>query len=194
MNILDLFILGLMTFFLIKGIFRGFFREISSLAGIVFGFLIGIRYRLQMANFLDAYLPFEKPLLILISIIILLLLVVIASNLLGALFHNIFKRLFIGWLDRGLGIGFALVKGIIISYFLIALLNVFIPTSPLITKSKAVRMARAAPRVLSEIISADLFKTWKKEVSKGSEKIGEVISEGKEAVKSLPEVLPDKGE
>jgi membrane protein required for colicin V production len=194
MNILDLFILGLMTFFLIKGIFRGFFREISSLAGIVFGFLIGIRYRLQMANFLDAYLPFEKPLLILISIIILLLLVVIASNLLGAFLHNIFKRLFIGWLDRGLGIGFALVKGIIISYVLIALLNVFMPTSPLITESKAVRMARAAPRVLSEIISADLFKTWKKEVSKGSEKIGEIISEGKEAVKSLPEVLPDKGE
>ena len=188
MNILDFIILGLITFFIIKGIFRGFFREISSLAGIVFGFLIGIQYRLQMAKFLDAYLPFEKPLLILISIIILLLLVVISFNLIGVLLHYLFKKLFIGWLDRGLGIGFALVKGIIISYLLIALLNVFIPTSPLLAKSKAVRMARAIP----EIISADLFKAWKKKIYKESKKVGKIISEGKEAIKKIPQGLPDK--
>jgi hypothetical protein len=47
---------------------------------------------------------------------------------------------------------------------------------------------------MTRLISPDLYKPWKKRISKESEKIGEVISEGKEAVKNLPQVLPDKEE
>ena len=62
MNILDYIILGLLAFFVVKGIFRGFFREISSLLGIIFGIWIGNRYHLQIANFLKAYVPLERAL------------------------------------------------------------------------------------------------------------------------------------
>ena len=96
MNILDFIILGLIIFFVIKGIFRGFFREISSLAGIIFGIWIGNHYHPQMANLLKAYIPLEK-FLPLISIIILFISVVILFNLFGILLHHLFKRLFIGW-------------------------------------------------------------------------------------------------
>ena len=127
MNILDLVILGLITFFLIKGIFRGFFREISSLAGIIFGLLIGNHYYHDVANILRAHIPFEK-FLPLISFIVLFIVVVIVFNLFGLLLHHLFKRLFIGWFDRGLGIAFALTKGILISYLLIVLLTFFMPS------------------------------------------------------------------
>ncbi len=193
MNILDFIILGLITFFIIKGIFRGFFREVSSLAGIVFGLVIGNHFHHQMANILKAYIPFEKSLLILISIITLFLLVFILFNLLGVLLHNIFKKLFIGWLDRGLGISFALIKGIIISYLLIVLLTFFLPsTSPLIARSKTAHLVTVTYQSMTRLISPDLYKPWKKRISKKSEKIGEIISEGKEVVKGLPQVLPDK--
>ncbi|MBW1857845.1 MAG: CvpA family protein [Deltaproteobacteria bacterium] len=62
MNILDYIILGLMAFFVVKGIFRGFFREISSLAGIIFGIWIGNHYHPQMADLLKTYIPLEKSL------------------------------------------------------------------------------------------------------------------------------------
>ena len=194
MNILDFIILGLITFFVIKGIFRGFFREISSLAGIIFGIWIGNHYHPQMANLLKAYIPLEK-FLPLISIIILFISVVILFNLFGILLHHLFKRLFIGWFDRGLGIGFALIKGIIISYLLIVLLTFFMPSkSPLIAKSTAARTVIVTYQSMSRLISPDLYKTWKKRIYKESKKVGKVISEGKEAVKKIPQVLPDKKE
>jgi len=194
MNILDFIILGLITFFVIKGIFRGFFREISSLAGIVFGIWIGNHYHPQMANLLKTYIPLEK-FLPLISIIILFISVVILFNLFGILLHHLFKRLFIGWFDRGLGIGFALIKGIIISYLLIVLLTFFMPSkSPLIAKSTAARTVIVTYQSMSRLISPDLYKTWKKRIYKESKKVGKIISEGKEAVKKIPQVLPDKKE
>lgn len=194
MNILDLIIIGLITFFIIKGIFRGFFREISSLAGIIFGLLIGNHYHPQMANFLKVYIPFEKS-LPLISFIILFILVVVFFNLSGILLHHLFKKLLIGWLDRGLGIGLALIKGVIISYLLIVLLTFFLPSkSPLIAKSKTAHVVIVTYQSMSRLISPDLYKTWKKRIYKESEKVGKIISEGKEAVKKIPQVLPDKKE
>jgi len=194
MNILDLIILGLMTFFLIKGIFRGFFREISSLAGIIFGFLVGNHYYGPVANLLRAHIPFDK-FLPLISFIILFILVVIVFNLFGLLLHHLFKRLFMGWFDRSLGVCFALTKGIIISYLLIVLLVMFVPsTNPLIAKSKTAPLVKLSFESMRRLISPDLYKTWKRRISKESEKVGRVISEGKEAVKGIPEILLDKKE
>jgi len=191
MNILDYIILGLIAFFVVKGIFKGFFREISSLAGIIFGIWIGNQYHHQMAALLKPYIPLEKS-LPLISIIILFISVVILFNLFGILFHHLFKRLFIGWFDRGLGVVFALIKGIIISYLLIVLLTFFIPSkSPLITKSTTARMVTVTYQSMSRFISPDLYKTWKKKIFKESKKLDTVISEGKEMVKKIPQALPD---
>jgi len=194
MNILDYIILGLIAFFVVKGIFRGFFREISSLAGIIFGIWIGNHYYPQMANLLKAYIPLEKS-LSLISFLLLFIVVVILFNLSGIFFHHLFKKLLIAWLDRGLGFGLALIKGIIISYLLIVLLIFFIPSkSPLIAKSTMARMVIVTYQSMSRLISPDLYKTWKKKIFKESKKVGKVLSEGKEAVKKIPQVLPDTKE
>ena len=66
--------------------------------------------------------------------------------------------------------------------------------NPLIVKSKAARLVIVTYQSMARLISPDLYKTWKKRISKESEKVGKVISEGKEAVKSIPEILPDKKE
>jgi len=192
MNILDYIILGLITFFVIKGVFRGFFREISSLAGIIFGILIGNHCYPQMANLLKAYIPLEKS-LPLISFCILFILVVIFFNLSGILLHHLFKKLLIAWLDRVLGFGLALIKGIIISYLLILLLAIYVPTTnPLLTESKAAPLVKEGFESMRSLISPDLYKDWKNRIFKESKKVGNVISEGKEVVKKIPKILPDK--
>ena len=194
MNILDIIIVGLIAFFLIKGIFRGFFREIASLAGIISGLVIGNHYHLQVANYLKAYIPLEKP-LPLIGFIILFIAAVIGFHLFGLLIHGLFKRLLIGWFDRTLGICFALIKGIIISYLLIVLLTFFVPsTSPLIASSKCARLVVITYQSMARLISPDIYQEWKAKISKKSEKVEKVISEGKEAIKSIPQVLPKEKE
>ena len=192
MNILDIIILGLLTFFLIKGIFRGFFREIASLAGIIFGLVIGNHFYPQMADLLKAYIPLEKSLPF-ISFIILFFLVFIGFHLLGLLLHTIFKRLLIGWFDRALGICFALCKGIILSYLLLVLLTFFLPsTSPLIAKSKAAHFVIVTYQSMSRLVSPDLYQAWKKKITKESKVVGKAISEGKEVIKDIPQVLPEE--
>jgi len=194
MNILDFIIIGLLVFLVVKGIFSGFFREISSLAGVIIGLIIGNYYYPQMANFLKPTIPFEKFLPV-VSFVIIFLTVFFAFNLLGILLHHLFERLFIGWFDRGLGIGFALVKGIIISYLLIVLLTFFVPaTAPLIAKSKTARVVIVTYQSVSRLISPDLYKVWKQRIYEESKKLGKVISEGKEAIKKIPQVLPEKKE
>jgi membrane protein required for colicin V production len=192
MNILDIIIVGLIAFFFIKGIFRGFFREITSLAGVVFGIIIGNHYHPQMADYLKAYIPLEKP-LPLISFIVLFIAVMIGFHLLGLLLHSLFKRLLIGWFDRTLGICFALIKGIIVSYLLIVVLTFFVPsTSPLIVSSKCARLVIITYQSMARLISPDLYQEWKKKISNESKKVEKVISEGKKAIKSVPQVLPEE--
>jgi membrane protein required for colicin V production len=192
MNALDVVILGLLAFLVIKGIFRGFFREIASLAGIIVGLIIGNHYHPQMATFLRAYIPLEKS-LPLISFIIVFILVVIGFHLFGLLLHILFKRLLIGWFDRLLGVFFAILKGVILSYLLIVLLTFFMPsTSPLIAKSKSARLVIITYQSMARLISPDLYQTWKKKIAKESKAVGKAISKGKEAIKSIPQVLPEE--
>jgi hypothetical protein len=44
---------------------------------------------------------------------------------------------------------------------------------------------------MSRLISPNLYKTWKKRIYKESKKVGKAISEGKEVIKKIPQVLPD---
>lgn len=192
MNVLDFIILGLIAFFVVKGFFKGFFREISSLIGIIFGLLIANQYYPNVTVFLRGYIQLEKY-LPLISFVLLFISVLLFFTMLGVFLQFVFKKMFIGWLDRGLGIGFALVKGIIVAYLLIVIITFFMPSkSPLITKSKTAHMVTVTYQSMIRLISPALYREWKKKISNESKKIGKIISEGKKAVKNIPQVLPDK--
>lgn len=192
MNILDYIILGLITFFVIKGIFKGFFREISSLAGIVFGILIGNHYYPQMVYLLKPYIPLEKA-LPLMSFFILFIAVVIVFNLSGILLHHLFKKLLIAWLDRSLGFCLALMKGIIISYLLILLLAIYVPsTNPLLAESRAAPLVKLGFESMRGLVSPDIYRYWQKKMFKDSKKAGDLISEGKKVIGKIPQILPDK--
>ena len=137
---------------------------------------------------MEKYLPF-------VSLITLFLLAFLFFTLLGILLHHLFKRLFITWFDRSLGVIFALVKGMVISYLLIVLLTFFVPSaSPLMAESKAARWVVVTYQSMFRLVSPDLYRDWKKKISEGSKKAGKIISKGKEAVKKIPEVLPEKKE
>ncbi|MFW6114857.1 MAG: CvpA family protein [Thermodesulfobacteriota bacterium] len=194
MNILDIIIAGLIAYFLIKGIFRGIFREIASLGGVIGGILAGNRYHPQMADYLKAYLPLEKY-LPLISFIVLFVGTMIGFYLLGLLLHRLFKTLFIGWFDRTLGICFALIKGVIISYLLIVLLTFFIPSSsPLIARSKCARLVIISYQSMASLISPEIYQQWKDKLLGESKKVKTIISGGKEALNKIPQVLPEEKE
>ena len=161
MNILDIFILCTMVFFLVKGIFRGFLREIASLAGVVLGIVLGSRFQPQVTDLLKAHVP-DSHYLPVVSFVLIFALVLVAANLLGYSLSRLFRKVFLGWVDRGLGVGLALTKGVILTYLIIVLLTFFLPAkAPLVANSRLAPLIIASYQSMIGLISPEQHEKWK---------------------------------
>lgn len=184
MNLLDIVIIVTMIFFIVKGIIRGFIREIASLAGVILGIYLANLFQPQMTDFLKPYLP-SNPFLPLISFAVIFASVLILCNLLGWILKLLFKKAFLGWLDRTLGAGLAVLKGVIITYLVIVILTFFLPAkTPLIAQSKLAPWIIKSYQSMISLISPEHYKNWKKKLlgeTKGKENT--ISSKIKELVK-----------
>jgi membrane protein required for colicin V production len=161
MNLLDILILCTIVFFVIKGLMRGFFREIASLAGVILGIFLAARFQPQVTEYLKSYLP-TTSFLSLISFAIIFAGVLILSSLLGHLLKLLFQKVLLGWIDRTLGLCLAMVKGIIITYLVIVLLTFFLPSkTPLLAESKLMPWIIVSYQSLTSMISPDHYRRWK---------------------------------
>ena len=136
MNLLDILILSTVLFFIIKGLIRGFIHEIASLAGVVLGVFLAARYQYEATEIIKQFLN-PGPYLPLISFIVIFICVVVGCNLLGWLIRLALRKAPLGWVDRLLGLCFALIKGVVITYLVIVVLTFFLPSgTPLIARSR----------------------------------------------------------
>jgi membrane protein required for colicin V production len=182
MNILDLFILCTMVFFLVQGIFRGFLREIASLAGVVLGIFLGGRFQPQATAFLKAHVP-DFYYLPVVSFVLIFALVLIVSNVIGYALSHLFKKVFLGWVDRGLGVWLALTKGVILTYLIIVLLTFFLPTkAPLIANSSLAPWVIVSYQSMIRLISPEQYEKWK----------NRILGDDEKAATSAPEALKKK--
>lgn len=142
MNLLDVLILACMVFLIVRGIFRGFVREVGSLAGIVLGIWAACIYHPEMTGFLRLFFPAWKyaPLL---GVALVIFIVLVLCNVAAWLLHKFITKVFLGWADRMLGAGLAILKGVILIYFAIVLMTVFVPS-----KSSFVAGSRLAPAIV----------------------------------------------
>jgi len=161
MNPLDLAIIAVMVFFIVRGVFRGFFREIGSLAGVILGIWLSVHYQPQMTSYLKAYVPTLKY-LPLISFGLIFVIVLVLCNLTGLALKMMMKRLLFGWADRGLGVALAILKGIILTYLGIVLLTVFMPSkAPLMAKSKLAPLIISSYQSMFSLTSPGSYEKWK---------------------------------
>ncbi|MBU0734690.1 MAG: CvpA family protein [Proteobacteria bacterium] len=176
MNLLDMIITACMVFLIVRGIFRGFVREVGSLAGVILGIWFGSVYQPQMTRFLEPLLPAGK-LLPLISFASVFLIVLVSCNVAGWLLQMLIKKVLLGWADRTLGAGLAVFKGVIITYFAIVLLTFFVPS-----KAKFIADSKLAPVIVSSyqsivgLISPEAYQNLKKKFVIQKERIGKTLS------------------
>lgn len=162
MNLLDILILATLIYFVIKGLIRGFVREIASLAGVILGILIASRYQAEVTEWSKQFLN-PGPYLPLISFVVIFAVVLVACNVLGWLIRLALKKAPLGWLDRALGLCFALLKGLVITYLVIVILTFFLPSgTPLIARSKMGPWIVVSYQSLVGLVSKDHYDRWKK--------------------------------
>lgn len=176
MNLLDYIILIIVVYLLLKGIFHGFVREIASLAGIIAGIILSYIFLPDVTNFLKAYLP-DTQVLPLISFAIIFIAVLTAFNILGWGGHELLKKAFLGWFDKGLGACLAIVKGIIIVYIGLVFLTFFLPAkTPLIAGSVLAPWVIRSYQSMSGLISPDFYQRCRKKIVGEIKKLDDIKS------------------
>lgn len=185
MNLLDIIIIVTMIFFVVKGIFRGFIREVASLAGIILGIWLANHFQPQMTDFLKTYLPNSQYLPVM-SFAIIFAFILILCNLLGWVLNLFFRKTFLGWVDKTLGGWLAITKGVILTYLIIVLLTFYVPAkTPLIAESKLAPLIIKSYQSMIRLISPDHYENWKKRILGKKKEMGEIIPEKiKEIVKT----------
>ena len=177
MNLLDVMIICTMVFFIVKGLLRGFIREIASLAGVILGILLASRFQPQVTASLKDHLP-SIPFLPLVGFAVIFFSVLIGCNLSGWILKLLFKKALLGWADKTLGVGLAVLKGVIITYLVIILLTFFLPArTPLISNSTLAPLIVASYQSMVRLISPDHYRNWKKRLMGENREIGEAVSE-----------------
>jgi len=178
MNLLDISIIVIMIFLIVRGIFRGFFMEIASLAGVILGILVGLRLHPVMTGFLRPYLPsVDNFFLQLISFAIIFTVVLVLCNLTGLGMKIILKKTSLGWTDKALGASLAVLKGIIVTYISIVILTFFVPsTAPLVARSKLAPWIISSYQSIVSVISPEFYQSWKRRFIDQKKKIDEVVS------------------
>ena len=174
MNILDIVIGVILGFCLVRGIFRGTVKEITSIIGVFVGFYAAYTYYPVLGNWLSRLIT-NKSYLNIVSFFITFTIVFLAVGFVGILLKHLLKAVALGWFDRMFGGTFGLVKALLIVSVLLVPLMTFLPQ-----KSSIIKDSFLAPHVstLSEKMIAVVPKEMK-------QKFGDNIKALKDTWKKL---------
>ncbi|MFC1857792.1 CvpA family protein [Thermodesulfobacteriota bacterium] len=169
MNPLDILISVIIGFCLIRGIFRGLVKELSSIIGVFAGFYFAYTYYPEVAKLLSRWISNEGYLNILSFLIVFCGLVLIIG-ILGIVIRYLLKITFLGWVDRICGAGFGFMKGILIVSVLLVVFTAFLPKGVPILKNSLLspyvtiiseKMAKVVPKDMKHEFSSKLDKLKK---------------------------------
>jgi membrane protein required for colicin V production len=180
MNLLDVLILACLVFLIVRGIFRGFVREVGSLAGIILGIWTACVYQPQITGFLSQFLPAWNY-LPLLGVVLAIVIVLVFCNVAAWLLHKFLKKVFLGWADRTLGAGLAILKGVVIIYFAIVLMTFFVPSKASFTAdSKLAPVIVQSYQSMVGFFSPEAYDNLKKKFIGHKERIRTSLEERKD--------------
>jgi membrane protein required for colicin V production len=174
MNTLDILIVVIVGFCLVRGMFRGIVKEITSIIGVFVGFYAAYTYYPVVGNWFSGIIT-NKSYLNILSFFITFTIWFLAVGFVGVVLKYLLKAVALGWADRILGGTLGIVKAVLIASVLLVPLTTFLPQ-----KSPVIKNSFFAPHVstLSEKMVAVVPKEMK-------QKFGDNINALKEAWKKL---------
>ncbi|HMJ49513.1 MAG TPA: CvpA family protein [Burkholderiales bacterium] len=123
MNWVDLIVIAVLSLFGLRGFFRGLFREVLSLAGLIAGFMLAVAYDQQVASYIAAYWKVSPLVLKGAAFVTIFFLVYFSLSLVGWLLHRSEKLLFLQTLNRSGGVAVGVGKGVALTALVVFLLS-----------------------------------------------------------------------
>jgi membrane protein required for colicin V production len=172
MNPFDILIVVIIGYSLVRGLFRGLVKELSSLIGVLSGFYAAYTYYGILAKLFSGLIQ-DESYLNLLSFLIIFCSVLIAVSVLGMIVKYLLNISFLGWVDRIFGVVFGLAKGVLIVSVLFISLTAFLPKGSAFIKNSVL-----APHVsmvsekMAKVVSQDMKQDF-------MSKLGELKKEWK---------------
>ena len=172
MNPFDVFIIIVICYSIIRGLFRGLVKEVSSIIGVLGGFYAAYSYYPMVAKLIARFVK-DPSYLNILSFLIIFCLILIIISITGVIIKYLLNVAFLGWVDRLCGVFFGLIKGILIVTVLFIILTTFLPKgAPLIKQSvlapHVTWISEKMVNVVSKEVRRDFFnkldefkKAWK---------------------------------
>lgn len=121
MNILDIILLICFIPALVQGIRKGFIAQAISIISIIAGVWASARFANMVSEWVGQYITASEQVLKVVSFALILVVVFILLALIGKALEGVFKLVMLGWLNKLLGVVFALLKtGIIVGLVIMA--------------------------------------------------------------------------
>ena len=120
MATLDIILLVCFIPGIIRGISKGFLEQALALAGVVLSVWAAFRFSTLVSTWLKPYLDVSETTLNVISFALILVVITLAVFLVAKLLTKVAELAMLGWLDKLLGLVFALaVNALVIGVFII---------------------------------------------------------------------------
>ena len=139
MNLLDILLLLIVAYCLVRGVSRGLVRELSSIIGVFGGIYASYTYYGHLAKLLSPWI--SKPVYQnILSCLLLFITVYLVISVIGTMIKYFMNIVFLGWTDRLCGAFFGAIKGAMICAVVILILTTFLPkNTPILSESLAAR-------------------------------------------------------
>ncbi|HEX2968092.1 MAG TPA: CvpA family protein [Bacteroidales bacterium] len=136
MNWIDAVIIIILIISVVTGFINGFVKEVASLAALILGIWGAIRFSAFTAGKLYDYFDMTGQYVGIIAFIITFCIIVIIIHFIGIIADRIVTSISLGLVNRILGMGFGLLKSILIMSVFFVVLNVLDSKRPFLPQEK----------------------------------------------------------
>lgn len=137
-NLVDLFILGTLFISMILGIWKGFIKSLTALAGLILGVVFALKYYPVVQPYLNKISALDAQISTVLSVIIVFIGVQIIFVVIRRILDKLLDLTRLTWLDRVFGAAMGVAGGFLIVAASVQVLLIGIPDWPLIKTSKLI--------------------------------------------------------
>ena len=123
MNVLDIILLLCFVPAIIGGLRRGFIAQVVAIISIILGIWLSFKFSAVLSGWLGQWIEAGEQVLHVISFAVIMILAILCLAAVGKLIEATVKIILLGWLNRLLGLIFALLKYALIIGLLLMLFN-----------------------------------------------------------------------
>jgi membrane protein required for colicin V production len=164
MNIFDIVMVVIVSFCLIRGLFKGLIGEMSGIIGVVAGFYGAFTYYPLITPYAEPWIQ-NSGIRNLIAFFVLFCGVLLVVGLIALLIRNILKLVFLGWVDRTFGLVFGAAKGILVVSVLFIMITTFFPKNTnILSGSKFSPHIAKVSKTLTVFVSKNSKQTFLKQL------------------------------